>query len=80
MYLAPSADAYYCNDQKNCGIHGFTCKNNKYCVSEVEASATCASPFVARISNVYTQFCSVPNNLDVQVADASDCVSYSILA
>ncbi|KAK9765771.1 hypothetical protein K7432_005633 [Basidiobolus ranarum] len=75
MSLATTADAYYCNAQKPCTREGFTCKDNKYCTAEV-TPASCATPFVARISNVYTQFCNVPDTLAAEVTDASGCASF----
>ncbi|ORX99091.1 hypothetical protein K493DRAFT_348775 [Basidiobolus meristosporus CBS 931.73] len=76
MSLAASPDAYYCNAQNSCSLQGYTCKDSKYCVSEVEASASCDKPFVARIGSAYTKFCSAAINIDAQVADASGCASY----
>ncbi|KAF9953691.1 hypothetical protein BGZ72_005236 [Mortierella alpina] len=63
---------YYCSDTKPCTVEGFSCHYNKYCIPQLPEGETCldakdtVAPFVARVDNVYTLYCDMPNDIRPQ--------------
>ncbi|KAF9579759.1 hypothetical protein BGW38_003859, partial [Lunasporangiospora selenospora] len=63
---------FYCTEEKGCPIEGYTC-HFKYCIPTLKEGEKCydpktdpTEPFVARVNNVYTYFCDMPDTLQVQ--------------
>ncbi|KAG0226130.1 hypothetical protein B0O80DRAFT_291723 [Mortierella sp. GBAus27b] len=63
---------FYCNKNTSCPIAGTTCHYDRYCIPQLEPGQTCkdekdtVAPFVARINNVYTLFCDMPETIEPQ--------------
>ncbi|KAG0324777.1 hypothetical protein BGZ99_001446 [Dissophora globulifera] len=63
---------YYCNNQTACPVAGTSCHYDKYCIPQLGPGETCldakdtVAPFVARIDNIYTLYCDMPNDIKVQ--------------
>ncbi|ORX88515.1 hypothetical protein K493DRAFT_385096 [Basidiobolus meristosporus CBS 931.73] len=78
--VSTSMANYFCSESTACPIQGYKCHYNKYCMPDASASSSCtkenAKPFVARISNTYTYFCDIPNDLTAQATEASQCAPW----
>ncbi|KAF9966230.1 hypothetical protein BGZ70_002924 [Mortierella alpina] len=63
---------YYCSATNPCTVDGFSCHYNKYCIPTLPEGETCldakdtVAPFVARVDNVYTLYCDMPNDIRPQ--------------
>ncbi|GJJ74693.1 hypothetical protein EMPS_07051 [Entomortierella parvispora] len=63
---------YYCNENTSCPVAGMSCHYNKYCIPELAPGETCldekdtVAPFVARVDNVYSLFCDMPEDIKPQ--------------
>ncbi|KAI1315138.1 hypothetical protein EDD11_001243 [Mortierella claussenii] len=63
---------YYCNENTSCPLDGYTCHFNKYCIPTLAEGVACfdekdpVAPFIARVDNVYTYFCDMPNEFKPQ--------------
>ncbi|KAF9419453.1 hypothetical protein BGZ94_009403 [Podila epigama] len=71
--IAPAAwSKYFCNAQTSCPEEGFTCHYKKYCIPPLKEGETCldekdtVAPFVARVNNVYTLYCDMPQSIAPQ--------------
>ncbi|KAG0347435.1 hypothetical protein BG004_007731 [Podila humilis] len=63
---------YFCNATTTCPEAGFTCHRNKYCIPPMKEGETCldakdtVAPFVARVDNIYTLYCDMPETIKPQ--------------
>lgn len=64
---------YYCNATTPCPVAGTTCHYNMYCIPELAPGETCKDakddvmvPFVARVDDIYTLYCDMPNDIKAQ--------------
>ncbi|KAF9360490.1 hypothetical protein BGX34_007742 [Mortierella sp. NVP85] len=63
---------YFCNENTGCPVAGTTCHYNMYCIPSLAPGETCkdakdtVAPFVARVDNVYTLYCDMPQDIKPQ--------------
>ncbi|KAG0050230.1 hypothetical protein BGZ83_005002 [Gryganskiella cystojenkinii] len=63
---------YYCNKDTVCPVEGMSCHYDKYCIPQLAPGTTCkdekddVAPFVARVDNVYSLFCDMPQDIKAQ--------------
>ncbi|KAG0364268.1 hypothetical protein BGZ54_007683, partial [Gamsiella multidivaricata] len=63
---------YYCNKDTVCPVAGMSCHYDKYCIPQLAPGETCkdakdtVAPFVARIDNIYSLYCDMPQEIKTQ--------------